>query len=534
MKILVAERIAEDGIDLLRNIGEVDTKFGLSEEELLEIIAEYDALVVRSVTKVNRKLLEKASNLKVVGRAGNGIDNIELAAATEKGVIVVNTPDSNTMAAAELTIGHIFGICRNIPQAHMGAKQKEFRRNNFKGIELNERTVGIIGLGRIGSLVATRLRGCNMRVLAYDPYISDERFKKVGAEKCGTLEELLKQSDIITVHTPKTEETFGMLGKEQFALMKDGVRVVNCARGGIINEADLQEALISKKVAAAALDVFVKEPAYEVPPEEQDYHHPLLEFDNVIVSPHLGASTVEAQYNVGVTVAKQVAAALQGQMVSNAVNLPSIASSELEQVKPYLELAEKMGKLYFQLDPSAVDKIEVIYGGEVAEKETEVLTLSVLKGFLEPAVKEQVNYVNAKLIADQRGIEVIESKTAHSEKYANLITIKFYKKDKVSRISGTVFGKDESRIVEVLDYQLNFEMTPFIVMVVNEDIPGVIGNIGTLLGASKINVASMQVSRNSKGEKAMMAINIDGVISKDVISLINNINGILDVKMVKL
>lgn len=534
MKILVAERIAEDGVDLLRNIGQVDTMYGLSEEELQNIIAEYDALVVRSVTQVNRALLEKATKLKVVGRAGNGIDNIELDAATEKGVIVVNTPDSNTMAAAELTIGHIFAICRNIPQAHMGAKNKEFRRNKFKGVELNEKTAGIIGVGRIGSFVATRLKGCNMKVVGYDPYITDERFKKLGVERCNTLEELVSQCDIITVHTPKTEETIGMIGKEQFALMKDGVRLVNCARGGIINEADLCEALQTKKVAAAAIDVFVKEPSYELSPEDQDFDHPLLHFDNVIVSPHLGASTEEAQYNVGVTVAKQVAAALEGQMVSNAVNLPSLGLTDLNDMKPYLELVEKLGRLYFQLDRHPINKVEIVYGGEVAEKETGILTLSLLKGLLEPVVKEKVNYVNAKLIAEQRQIEVVESVTSHADRYTNLITLKFYQNDGVKEIKGTVLGKNDIRIVEVFGYHLNVEPSPFILFVSNEDKPGVIGGLGTLLGASRVNIAAMQVSRNVKGDKAMMAINIDGEIAKDVLSLMSNINGVFTASMVKL
>jgi D-3-phosphoglycerate dehydrogenase len=329
MKIIVTERIAEEGIDLLRRKGfEVDVKLGLSYSELAEIIGEYDAIIVRSVTKVNAEIIERAKKLKVVGRAGNGIDNIDIDTCTKRGIIVVNTPEGNIMAAAELAIGLAFCIFRNIPQANAAGRAKDFRRNRFLGNELDGKTAGIIGLGRIGSIVARKLKGCNMKVIAYDPYITDERFRKLGVEKCETLEELLKQADLITLHTPKTEETYGMIGEKELKLCKKGVRIVNAARGGLVNEKALYNAIKEGIVAGAGIDVLDPEPGYDKKPEEQTYTNPLLELDNVVITPHLGASTMEANHNVGTAIAEFVAGALNGEMVA-AVNMPSIHNKNL-------------------------------------------------------------------------------------------------------------------------------------------------------------------------------------------------------------
>lgn len=533
MKVIVTERIAEEGIELLRQEFEVDTKFGVSHDELVGIIENYDAIVVRSVTQVNAELVAKGNNLKVAGRAGNGIDNIDVEACTNKGIIVVNTPDSNTMAAAELTIGHIFSVFRNIPQAHMAAKNKDFRRNKFKGAELNEKVAGVIGLGRIGSLVAERLKGCNMRLIAYDPYISDERFARFNAEKCETLEELLTQSDVITVHTPKTEETYGMIGEKELKLCKKGVRIVNVARGGIINEKALLAALKEGWVAAAGIDVFEHEPNYEAKPGEHVYENPLLELDNMIATPHLGASTLEAQYNVGVTVAKQVISALKGEMVSNAVNMPSMPTRELKDLKAFLELAEKLGKIYYQTEKEQVEKIEVIYSGEIGEKPTGVITLAVLKGFLEPVVKEKVNYVNAELLARTRGIKVVESRVSNVDRYQSVITVNFKTRDRQLSVAGTVLGKEDIRILDFFGYHVDIEPTTFMLVVQNTDKPGVIGRICTALGNNGINIASMQASRNKKGEKQVMFVSVDAEVCEDTLQAIRQVDGVLKATMIR-
>ncbi|MBN1569887.1 MAG: phosphoglycerate dehydrogenase [Acidobacteria bacterium] len=534
MRIIVTERIADEGVNYLRGCGfDVDIRYGISHPELLEIIPDYDAIIVRSVTKVNRELIEKGINLKVAGRAGNGIDNIDVPACTQKGIIVVNTPESNTMAAAELAIGLAYCLFRNIPQANAASKRLDFRRNKFIGRELDEKTVGIIGLGRIGSIVARKLKGANMRAIAYDPYITDEKFKRNGVEKCETLDDLLRQADLITIHTPKNEETYGMVGAEQLKKCKSGVKIVNAARGGLINEKALCEALKSGHVAAAGIDVLDPEPGYDKPPEQQTYKNPLLELDNVVITPHLGASTEEANYNVGTAITKLVAEALKGEMVV-AVNMPPLESGDLAQLKPYIILAEMLGKIYYQAEKETVEKLEIVYSGDLVDKETRIMSLSVLKGFLDPITSEKVNFVNAELIAKNMGIELIESKSSHLDKYTNLITVKFFTKKKEQSISGTVFAKEELRIVDFFGYRLDFEPTPFIIALHNTDRPGIIGKIGTLLGANGINIAAMQWSRNQRGGKAVSFVSIDGEAGKEVLSQLRQIDGVLKVSMLKL
>ena len=534
MRIIVTERIADEGVNYLRGCGfDVDIRFGISHAELLEIIPTYDAIIVRSVTKVNKELIEKGINLKVAGRAGNGIDNIDVPTCTKKGIIVVNTPESNTMAAAELAIGLAYCLFRNIPQANAAAKNRDFRRNRYIGRELDEKTVGIIGLGRIGSIVARKLKGANMRAVAYDPYITDEKFKRNGVEKCETLDDLLRQSDLITIHTPKNEETYGMVGEEQLKKCKSGVRIVNAARGGLINEKALYSALKSGHVAGAGIDVLDPEPGYDKPPEEQAYKNPLLELDNVVITPHLGASTEEANYNVGTAITKLVAEALKGEMVA-AVNMPPLESGDLAQLKPYIGLAEMLGKIYYQAEKDTVEKLEIVYSGDLADKETGIMSLSVLKGFLDPITSEKVNYVNAELIAKSMGIELVESRSSHLDKYTNLITVKFFTKTKQQSISGTVFAKEDLRIVDFFGYKLDFEPTPFILALQNVDKPGIIGKIGTLLGENGINIAAMQWSRSKRGERAVSFVSVDGEVGNDVLAQLRQANGVLKVSMLKL
>lgn len=532
MKIIVTERIADEGIQYLKDKGfNVDTKFGISHTELMEIIAEYDAIIVRSVTKVNEELIEKGTNLKVAGRAGNGIDNIDVQACTRKGIIVVNTPESNIMAAAELAIGMAYNIFRNITQANAATRKGDFRRSNFIGNELEGKTVGIIGLGRIGSIVATKLKGSNMRAIAYDPYITDEKFKKFGVEKCETLEELLRQADLITLHTPKTAETYGIIGEKELKLCKKGVRIVNAARGGLVNETALVEALREGIVAGAGIDVLDPEPNYDKKPEEQTYSNPLLDFENVIITPHLGASTKEANYNVGTAVAQLVGSALLGEMVA-AVNMPHM-QADVNGLRPYITLAEMLGKIYYQTEKETVQKIEIIYSGDLADKETKVFSLSALKGFLDPIIKEKVNYVNAELMLKNMGIELVESKKSQLDKYTNLITVAFTTKKGTQSVSGTIFAKEEMRIVDFFGYKLDFEPSPYIVAIQNIDKPGIIGRIGSTLGNAGVNIAAMQWSRNKRGEKAVSFISVDQEVHEETLKELHEIDGVLKVTMIK-
>ncbi|MCR4435404.1 MAG: phosphoglycerate dehydrogenase [Clostridiales bacterium] len=527
MKIIVTEKITEDGIKYLKDSGfEVDVKLGLPREELLNIIEDYDGIIVRSATKVNAELIERAKKLKVAGRAGNGVDNIDVATCTKKGIIVVNTPEGNTMAVAELTLGLSLCIFRNIAQAYLGGKRNDFRRSQWVGSELNGKTAGIVGFGRIGSIVASRFKSCGMKVVAYDPYVTDERYRKLGVEKCETLEELLRQSDLISVHMPKTPETYGMIGEKELKMCKKGVRIVNVARGGLVNEKALYDALCSGQVAAAAIDVLDPEPNYEKKPEEQTYTNPLLTLDNVVAVPHLGASTVEASYNVGTDVAKLVADALNGKMVA-AVNMPPIQTEDISSLRPYINLAEMLGGIYYQCEKETVQKIEVIYSGDLVDAETKVISLSVIKGFLEPIVEEKVNYVNAELILQSMGIELVESKRSHLDKYTNLITVKYITKTRDLSVSGTIFAKEELRIVDFFGYKLDFEPTPYVIAIQNVDKPGIIGQIGTTLGASDINIAAMQWSRNRKGDKAVAFISVDGEVGDEVLEQLKKIGGVL-------
>ena len=534
MKVIVTEQIAEDGVQYLIDKGfEVDTRIGIPHEELLGIIENYDAIIVRSATRVNDELLQRAKNLKVAGRAGNGIDNIDVPACTRRGILVVNTPESNINAAAELAIGLAFSLFRNIPQAYCAGKAyNDFRRSKFTGNELDGKTVGVIGFGKIGAIVAKKFYGCNMRVVAYDPFVTDEKFKKLGIEKCETLEDLLKQSDLITIHMPKTSETYNMIDEKELKQCKKGVRIVNAARGGLINEKALYNAIQEGLVAGAALDVLEHEPNYEKKPEEQDFTNPLLELDSVIYVPHLGASTAEANYNVGTAVAELVAGALNGEMVA-AVNMPPMKTKDLTELKPYIDLAEMLGRIYYQAEKDTVQKIEIIYSGDLVDKETDVLTLSVLKGFLDPIIKEKVNYVNAELMLKNLGVELTESRSSQLDKYTNLLTVKFITKSKQMSVSGTIFAKEELRIVDFFGYKLDFEPSPYVIAVQNIDKPGIIGRIGTTLGENNINIAAMQWSRSRKGEKAVSFVSVDGEISDQMLQLLKNTEGVLKVSRLR-
>ena len=525
-KVIITERMDEEGIKILQQEVDVDVAFHIPREELLSKIHEYDALIVRSVTKVDKELISAGKKLKVIGRAGNGLDNIDIDEATKRGIIVANTPDSNTMSAAELTVAHLLAQSRNLVQANNYIKSGKWARSPFKGVELYQKTLGIIGLGRIGSLVATRMAAFGMKVIAYDPYIPDERFKRFKAEKKETLEELLRESDFITVHTPRTKETMGMIGEKELELLKDGVRICNVARGGIISEKALMKGLESGKIASAGIDVFEVEPCPD---------NPLFKFDNVTVTPHLGADTVEAQQNVGKNIAEQVLNALKGEIVPNAVNLPTLHRDELQAVKPYINLMEKLGKIYYQLYQEPIEYISVEYWGSVANQDTKMITIAFIKGLLEPVVENRVNYVNALHLAEQRGIGIEQKAyTDMYNGYIDYVEIKIKNKNDTFVLAGNLSSRREGRLIKVERYQVDINPSQYMLFVKNVDVPGVIGNVGRILGQEKINIDTMQVGSDARGQEAMMVLNIDNEVPTETLEKLSQVENIIWAKMVKL
>lgn len=519
-KVLVSERIAEEGLALLNQELEVDFRDGISRQELLDIIDQYDALIVRSVTQVDEELIARGTKLKVVGRAGNGVDNIHVDVCTRYGVIVANTPDSNTISAAEQSISLLLSSVRNTAWANHYLKEVKWDRKPFRGVELYGKTVGIVGLGRIGSMVATRLKSFNMRVIAYDPYISDQRFERFGAEKTESLEQLMGEADFLTVHTPRNAETMHMIDEKMFALAKDGIRIVNCARGGIIKESAIVSGLQSGKIASAGLDVFEKEPP--------DPNNPLFKFNNVVVTPHLGADTFEAQKRVGETIAEQVISALQGNIVPNCVNLPTMVSEELDYLKPYITLAEKMGMFYYQLQKSPVSRVELTFSGPITMNETEILTVAFLRGLLLPVMAEKVNYVNARLMADERGIAVYEHKEDQTAKrYKNLINVKLFNHNYALELSGTLSRARNPLLVEINGFETENDLDGYVILVKNEDRPRVIGPFATALGDAGVNIASMKTARKTKGEVAIMLLNVDNPVEETVLESLGKLDGIV-------
>jgi len=501
MKILVADKIADSGIDKLRESYEVDVKTGLSEAELVEIIGAYDGMIVRSATRATRPVIEAADNLKIIGRAGVGIDNVDVTAATERGIIVCNAPTSNIVSAAEHTWALLMAQARMICQANASLKAGKWERSKFTGAEFYEKTLAIIGLGRIGTLIAERARSFQMRIIGFDPYISEERAAALGVELYASIDELLPQADFITVHLPKTKETIGMFGAEQFAKMKTGVRLVNTARGGIYQTDALVDALKSGKVASAAIDVFEVEPTTE---------SPLFAFDNVIVTPHLGASTEEAQDRAGEQIADLVAAGLRGEMVTTAVNIAPVPPDVMDRVGPYLTLAEQQGAMVAQLAPGGVDEIEMVMVGGLADTDTRILRTAVLKGMLSIATDEPVNYVNAGYFAEQRGIKVVESKRTETHDYVSMIIVKAHSGEESVDIAAALIGKkNEPRLVSLYGYDLDMMPDRYMAFFRYPDRPGMIGKVGTILGDAGVNIGSMQVGRHEAGGTALMGITVD-------------------------
>jgi D-3-phosphoglycerate dehydrogenase len=512
LRILVSDALSEEGLKILRESAEVDYKPEISPEELTAEIGSYDALVVRSRSKVTAAVIDAGKNLKVIGRAGVGVDNIDVDRATEKGIVVVNAPHGNTISTAEHAVALLTSLARNIAGADSSVKKGEWNRSAYTGVELNKKTLGIIGMGRIGTEVARRTRAMNMKVVTYDPYISSEQAEKIGVEMV-TFEELLQQADFITLHLPIGSATRHLIGAKELAMMKPGVRIINCARGGLIDEDALAAALQEGKVAGAALDVFEQEPPVGCS---------LVSMENVIVTPHLGALTREAQTNVALQVAEQVIKAVNGDPIVSAVNVPALMPEARAALEPYLPLMKMMGSFYLQMFGGQVDEIELTYSGEVASMQLAPLTISCLIGFLQHVVGDGVNWVNAPYIAKARGIAVRETSTTEVKNYNTLITLKGRSGKEEHQISGTLLN-NEIRIVRIDEFLIEIVPALYTLMTTHLDVPGVVGKIGTLLGSEKINIASMQLGRKTVGGKAMMSLQVDNKISPETMQKVNDL-----------
>jgi D-3-phosphoglycerate dehydrogenase len=525
MKVLISDNISPKSIEILQNSGiEVSVKTGLTHDELKNCIGEYHGLIIRSATKVTADIIDKAKNLKVIGRAGSGLDNVDRAAATKKGIVVMNTPGGNTITTAEHTIALMVSLARMIPQATISMKSGKWEKKKFMGVELYNKTLGIIGIGNIGSQVAKRMQAFSMSVIAYDPFLSEEKAETMGVEKV-SLEDLFRRSDFITIHTPLTPETKYLINKDTIKIMKPGVRMINCARGGIICEKDLYDALMEGKVAGAALDVFEKEPPG---------NNLLLALDNVITTPHLGASTKEAQENVAIAVAEQIVDYLIFNTIRNAVNFPSIPSDQVARLQPYINLAEKLGGFSSQIFEGGVTEITIEYHGDASGINTAPVSIAAVKGFLTPILEETVNFVNALVIAKERGIEVRETKTMDEGDYQSMVAIRLKAKDKESYVAGTLFSKKDPRIVMIDKFKVEIIPEGELLFMFNNDKPGVIGNIGKLLGKNNINIARMHFGREAPGGIAISVVTIDTPASPQIIDKIKRLPNILSVKQISL
>jgi D-3-phosphoglycerate dehydrogenase len=492
LKVLVKENIGDSGVELLREHFEVDLGFDWSDEQLAQRIGEYHGILIRSATKLTAELIDRATNMRAIGRAGVGVDNVDVDAATKRGIVVANAPQSNVVTAAEHTLALLLALARNIPQAYISLTAGKWERSKFSGVELYEKTLGIIGFGRIGQLVAARARGFQMRVVAFDPFVSAERYRELGVEKAENSEEIYAQADFISIHLPKTDETKNWLNVEAFAQMRDGVRILNVARGGLIDEAALQDALDSGKVGGAALDVFPTEPMTE---------SPLFGYPNVIVTPHLGASTAEATDRAGYQSAEQVVAALDGGVVSTAVNIPAIGAEDMQVLGPFLPLARQLGRLAMELaEGSSVERIEAAFMGRIADFDTRLLTLAVIQGALQGRTEEQVNLVNAPSMAEERGIVVEEKTVSEAQDYNELIRVTVIAGERKVAVAGTGIGPHRvPHLVEVQGRRLTVELEPNVTVFRYADLPGMIGRVGTIFGRHGINISSAAVGHTPDG-----------------------------------
>ncbi|MBI5100563.1 MAG: phosphoglycerate dehydrogenase [Nitrospirae bacterium] len=525
MKVLISDNISSKGVEILKKAGlEVDVKTGMKPDELKACIGQYQGLVIRSATKVTADIIEAASNLKVIGRAGSGLDNVDKAAASKKGIVVMNTPGGNTVTTAEHTMAMLFSVARMIPAATASMKAGKWEKKKFMGVELFNKTLGIIGLGAIGTQVATKARGLEMNIIAYDPFLSEEKAAELGIKKV-SVDEIFTESDFITVHSPMTAETKNLINAETINRMKNGVRIINCARGGIVNEKALYDALQSGKVAGAALDVFEKEPPVD---------NPLLTVENLICTPHLGASTEEAQENVALAVAEQVADYLVRGTIRNAVNFPSIPSDQVPRLQPYITLAEKLGSFSSQIFEGGATEITVEYHGDAANVNSAPITIAAIKGYLTPILLETVNFVNAPLIAKERGIELKEVKSSEAGDYYSMIALRIKSKNKESYVAGTLFSKKDPRIILIDGFKVEIVPDGVLLLIYNNDKPGVIGNIGGLMGKNDINISRMHFGRESAGGIAISVVSVDSTPSSEVMEEIRKLPNILSVNQISL
>jgi D-3-phosphoglycerate dehydrogenase len=510
MKVLVSDNLADIGVRMMSEDGgfEVDVKTGLAPEDIKAIIGQYDALVIRSATKVTEDLLTAATRLRVIGRAGIGLDNVDIAAATKRGVVVMNTPTGNVITTAEHTIAMIMSLSRNIPVGTATLKAGKWEKKRLQGREVFNKWLGVVGFGKIGSIVADRARGLRMRVMVHDPFVAPEQIEKAGFKSVG-LEELYRTADYISVHVPKVKGTEKLIDRAAFEQMKEGVMIVNCARGGIMDEEALEEALASGKVAGAALDVFEKEPPGVCR---------LLDNERVICTPHLGASTLEAQTNVAMAIAEQVIAYLRDGTIVNAVNVPSITGELLTKLGPFLALADRIGLLQAQLSRGPVKKVEIIYEGDFDGLDLSPVSTAILKGLLTPMVRDAVNFVNSPVIAKEMGIKVVESISADSDHFINLISVRVSTTDMTTTVAGTIFGKRDPRIVKINNFGLELIPEGHLALIYNEDKPGAIGSIGTTLGRHAINISRMQVGQDQDGENNIIFLRTDTLIPDDVLA----------------
>ena len=532
LRVLVAEKIAESGVDMLRERFDVDVGTDWSRDDLLQRIGDYHGILIRSATKCDAELIDRADNLRVVGRAGVGVDNVDVAAASKKGIIVANAPEANTVAAAEHTVALMLALARNIPQAHASLTGGKWERSKFGGTEVEGKTLGVLGFGRIGQLVATRARAFGMRVLAYDPFVANERYRELGVDKAESPEDVLAQGDFITLHLPKTPETQGFINNDTLAKCKDGVRIINVARGPLVVDEDLKAALDSGKVAGAALDVFAQEPITD---------HPLFGYPNVVVTPHLGASTAEAQDRAGVQTAEQVVAALTGGVVSTAVNIPAVSAEDMEVLGPFIPLAQRLGTIAAALSDSA-DRVEVEHMGRIAERDTRLLTLSVLNGLFAGRTEEDVNLVNAPALAEERGIQVSERREVIARDYADLMRVTVVAGSERVKVVGTTLGhQHRPHLLEAWGQRFNLQIDePHLALFRYSDVPGMVGRVGTCLGEHGINISAAAVGRQPLGDDggrsdlAVMAVTTDVHMPDDVVAKIAGFEGFVSGRSITL
>lgn len=525
-KVLVSDSIDQIGIDVLSQVAEVDVKTGLPPEELVKIIPEYDALMLRSGTKVTKEVIEAGTQLKIIGRAGVGVDNIDVPAATRHGIVVVNSPEGNTIAAAEHALAMMLALSRQIPDANQSIKQGKWERKRFMGTEVYKKILGVVGLGKIGSHVATVAKAMGMKLLAYDPFISTERAEQLGCSLVD-LELLFSEADYITLHIPKTPETANLINAEALAKMKPTTRIINCARGGIIDEAALAEAIASGQIAGAAIDVFANEPLGESPLTALG--------SNLVLTPHLGASTAEAQVNVAVDVAEQIRDVLLGLPARSAVNIPGLNPDVMEKLRPYLRLAETLGNIVAQVTGGRIEQLTIRLQGELASNNSQPIVVGALKGLLSEALRERVNYVNASIEAKERGIRVIETKDTSIRDYSGgSLHLEAQGANGTHSVTGALLGDGEIRITDLDEFPINVPPSDYMLFTLHRDMPGIIGKIGSLLGSYNVNIASMQVGRKIVRGDAVMVLSLDDPLPEGILNEITKVAGIRDAYTVKL